>query len=223
MSRLAIGCFGCSGDTLWFASLHAKGMLSNESQCTNYWKVIQNCQIFMKSHHLFSIMFTCLHFDQFALLFRSDLRHNPDYPSPLCNKLRSYRSTWNIFHWALSNGRAKPRPLCFVGRADGIVVIHHLALHQWVQAAGFNSHYGLYVQMVSQSMLALTGFLRDLRFPPAFKIGARVFITSKHPFTQGYWGAAVLKSGCYNLSADRIVAPNGLHAVAAKVSALCCA
>ena len=60
--------------------------------------------------------------------------------------------------------------------------------------------------MVSQSMLVLAGFLRDLRFPPAFKIGARVFITSKH--TQGYRGAAaVLKSGCYNLSADKIVAP----------------
>ena len=36
---------------------------------------------------------------------------------------------------------------------------------------GFNSRYGLYVQMVSQSMFALAGFLRDLRFPPAFKIG----------------------------------------------------
>ena len=34
---------------------------------------------------------------------------------------------------------------------------------------GFNSRYGLYVQMVSQSLLALAGFLRDLRFPPAFK------------------------------------------------------
>ena len=34
----------------------------------------------------------------------------------------------------------------------------------------------------------------------------------KHPSTQGYWGVAVLKSGCYNLSDDRIVAPYGLHA-----------
>ena len=78
---------------------------------------------------------------------------------------------------------------------------------------GFNSRYGLYVQMVFQSILALAGFLLDLRFPPAFKIGVRMFITSKHPFTQGIWGAAVLiKSGCYNLSADKIVAPSGLHA-----------
>ena len=77
---------------------------------------------------------------------------------------------------------------------------------------GFDSRYGLYVQMVSQSMLALAGFLRDLRFPPAFKIGARVFITSKNtPSPRFYWGAAVLESGCYNLSADRIVAPFGLH------------
>ena len=37
---------------------------------------------------------------------------------------------------------------------------------------GFKSCNGLYVQMVSQSMLALAGFLRDLRFPPAFKLGA---------------------------------------------------
>ena len=71
---------------------------------------------------------------------------------------------------------------------------------------GFNSRYGLYVQMVSQSMLGLAGFLQGLRFPTAFTIGARVFITSKH--TQGYRGAAaVLKSGCYNPSADRIVVP----------------
>ena len=46
---------------------------------------------------------------------------------------------------------------------------------------GFNSRYGLYVQMVSQFILAFAGFLRDLRFPPAFKIGVRVFITSKTP------------------------------------------
>ena len=71
---------------------------------------------------------------------------------------------------------------------------------------GFNSRFGLYVQMVSQSILTLVGFLWDLQFPPAFKIGAHMFITSKTPFTQEYWGAAVLKSGCYN------VMPYGLHA-----------
>ena len=57
---------------------------------------------------------------------------------------------------------------------------------------GFDSRYGLYVQMVSQSMLALAGFLRDLRFPPTFKIGM-CLERSKHPFTQDVWGAAVLK------------------------------
>ena len=72
---------------------------------------------------------------------------------------------------------------------------------------GFNSRYGLYVQMVSQSIFALAGFLRDLPFPPAFEIGSRVFITSKHPFTLGYWG-------CYNLSADMIAEPYGLPVAA---------
>ena len=56
---------------------------------------------------------------------------------------------------------------------------------------GFDSRYGLYVQMVSQSMLALAGFLQDLRFPPVFKIGMCLEI-SKHPFTHDVWGAAVL-------------------------------
>ena len=53
---------------------------------------------------------------------------------------------------------------------------------------GFNSRYGLYVHMVSQSIFALAGFLRDLRFPPAFKIGARMFITLKTPLHPGVIG-----------------------------------
>ena len=41
------------------------------------------------------------------------------------------------------------------GRAAGGVVVFHLALHQL--SPGFNSRYGLYVHMVSQS---IEGFLR---------------------------------------------------------------
>ena len=43
-------------------------------------------------------------------------------------------------------------------------------------------------------------------------IRSRVFITSKIPLHPGVLGSCVLKNGCYNLSADRIVAPYGLHA-----------
>ena len=35
------------------------------------------------------------------------------------------------------------------------------------------------------------GVLRDLRFPPAFKIGT-CLEKSEHPFPQDVWGAAVL-------------------------------
>ena len=41
---------------------------------------------------------------------------------------------------------------------------------------GFNSHYRMYVQMVSQSMLALASFLRDLLISCAFKIGICVCV-----------------------------------------------
>ena len=68
---------------------------------------------------------------------------------------------------------------------------------------GFNSRHGLYVQngipnpwSLSQVFSGFSGFLLPS------KLG-RVWNIQKHPLTQGEWGAAVLKSGCYNLSADR--------------------
>ena len=85
------------------------------------------------------------------------------------------------------------------GGAGGVVVIH-LALHQWVRGSILAT--GCMCKWISHSMLALAGFLRDLRFPPAFKIGT-CLVNQKHPLTQGEWGAVVLKSGCHNLSADR--------------------
>ena len=56
-------CFGCSDDTTDFPS-YAKGTLSIKSQCKICeLKVIQNFQIFMKSHHSFYIVYACP-FDQ---------------------------------------------------------------------------------------------------------------------------------------------------------------
>ena len=47
-----------------------------------------------------------------------------------------------------------------------------------------DSSLGFYVQMNTQSMLALIGFLRDLRFPPAFKI---VVVRDQNPLAVKMW------------------------------------
>ena len=77
-----------------------------------------------------------------------------------------------------------------IGGADGVVVIH-LVLHQCIR--GSNLAPAECAKWLSQSMLALaSGFLPDLQFPPAFKIGT-CLAQSNTPPHPGEWGAAVLK------------------------------
>ena len=72
-----------------------------------------------------------------------------------------------------------------VREGAGSVVVIHLALHQWDRSS--NPATGCMCKWVSQSMLAPAGFLRDLRFPPAFKIGTCLvqFKTPLHPRGMG--------------------------------------
>ena len=79
--------------------------------------------------------------------------------------------------------------------------------------AGIHSHQYCTVQTVYRFHFheRPADFLRDLRFPPDFKIGT-CLERSKHPFTQDVWGAAVLKVDVTIQVLDRIVAPNKLHA-----------
>ena len=67
---------------------------------------------------------------------------------------------------------------------------------------GFKSRSGCMCKWLSQSMLALAGFLRVLRFPPAFKIGTCLAqsITPPHP---GGMGSCRVKKWILQSSADR--------------------
>ena len=76
-----------------------------------------------------------------------------------------------------------------IWRAGGVVV-SHLTLHQCVRGSIPATSC---IQMVFQSMLALAGFLQDLRFPPALNIGTCLDQSKIPPFTRDVWGAAVLK------------------------------
>ena len=102
------------------------------------------------------------------------------------------------------------RWLLLLGRVDGVVVIH-LALHQWVRGS-IPATGCIVCKWFPNPYLLSQVFSRDLRFSSCFQNWCVCVIYIKNTPSPRGIGELCLKSGCYNLSADRIVAPYGMHA-----------